>query len=82
MDMFYLNKLAAVVLPDEASRDLNKLLQEGDMKSAAVIEYVLDKVDCSYMLGMLSFEDAVAFYNQMASPERARLFPQRTAPGC
>lgn len=77
MDMFYLEKLVKVVLPDEASLILSKLLRERDVNSTPVIEYLLGEVDRCYILGILSFEDAAEFYNQMSVPrERVAKFPQ------
>jgi hypothetical protein len=76
-----LKRIAGEIMNEEQQFELYEFLQ--DNRTDLAKEYLLGRVDSLYCRGSMDMETATHYYSTIdTSPERARLFPQRTAPGC
>lgn len=77
----HLKRIAGKIMNEEQEFEVYEFLGNGRIDLAK--EYLLGRVDSCYCRGSIDFPTAAMYYSMIdPTPERARMFPQRTAPGC
>ena len=76
-----LRQIAGEIMNEEQEFEVGEFLKNGRIDLAK--DYLLGRVDSLYCRGSMDLLKASYFYSLIdPSPERAHLFPQRTAQGC
>lgn len=80
-DIATLKRVAGEIMNEEQEFEVYEFLGSGRTDIAK--DYLLGRVDSCYCRGSMDLQIAAYYYSLIdPTPERALMFPERTAPGC